>query len=308
MSWAPLVDVVMCTNRVSPYLGAAIRSLQAQTYPRWRLIVADDGSGRGTDIEQAVAGIADVVVVHLPAGGPATARNAAIASGTGEVVSFLDDDDVWPEDRLARAVETLARSRDALGAYGDGIEIDDQGRRRGSWSSPPATSRQYLAGSGALPRITTLSFRRWAIERFGAFTDGMYFAEDTELTLRMVRHGELVSTGAVMVEYRRHGANATLVDWRVQWRGGRDAITLNMRAARADNCPVEERLLRRNLAGFAEFTASNGLSSALTHVRAGRVWRGVADLWAAFWISPPGLVRAARSRTSSRAGIRRTEG
>lgn len=299
----PVVDVVMCTNRRSPFLDETLASLRAQTYPNWRLYLVDDGSGVGELLEQAVRGMPAAPVLHIDASGPATARNAGIRAGHGEIVSFLDDDDLWPPDRLAATIAALESDPEALGAYGDGIDIDADGRRFGGWASPPATAEEYLRGSGALPRITTLSLRRSALARAGMFTEGMYLAEDTELTLRVARHGELVHTGGVMVAYRRHTANATgRADWRRLHRAGRDAIARNARSASEQGRADHVGWLRENRRRYDRFGAERGIDSAVAHARAGERSAALKDLWGALATSPVGAWRGLMGRLRHRTG------
>jgi glycosyltransferase involved in cell wall biosynthesis len=302
MTDGPTVDVVMCTNRLSPFLGEALAGLRGQTYPLWRLYLVDDGSGFAADLEQAAQGLPGATVLHREAAGPATARNTGIRAGHGAIVTFLDDDDLWHPERLARAVDALAENPEASGAYGDGIDIDATGRAFGGWTSPPATAEQYLRGVGALPRITTLSLRRSALERTGLFRDGMYLAEDTELTLRVVRSGQLVHTGAVMVSYRRHGSNATTrEDWRRLHRAGREAIALNAAAARRLGDLDQVRWLRENRRRYGRFAASQGVERAIAHARAGRPGAALRDASTALLLSPRGVWRGVKQRLVRRA-------
>ena len=156
---------MIATHRTSPYLAEALASLRGQTYPTWRLILVDDGSGAPDEIDELARAIPGSTVIHQANAGVAAARNRAIRSGEGEVVAFLDDDDRWPSDRLEQLIRALDRRPGALGAFGNGVYIDQDGRPFGSWHTEGATSEAFLRGDTPIPRITAMVVVRDALER-----------------------------------------------------------------------------------------------------------------------------------------------
>jgi glycosyltransferase involved in cell wall biosynthesis len=301
-SESEIVDVVMCANRISPFLGETLDSLRAQTYRQWRLIFVDDGSGQAQDLARIIGRIPASRLIHQPPAGIAAARNAGIRAGQGEIITFLDDDDLWPPDRLSATVAILAQQPTAIGAFGDGVYIDEEGRSFGGWSTPPAPAEDFLRGTAALPRITTLSLRRTALSEVGLFTDGLRLSEDLELTLRAVRHGELAHTGTVLVRYRRHSSNVTNTDWRLLHRAGHQAIAANVESARSTGNDQHLRLLRENRRRYDRAAASGGLGRVISEARARSYRQAVAELWDSLILSPVGFAQgaAARLRTWSR--------
>ena len=242
-----VVDIIVPTNRVSRYLPRALASVREQDYPRWRLILVDDGSGRSSDLERIAAEVPNATVLHHVHAGVSAARNAGIRSGTGEFVAFLDDDDLWPRTRLGELVRTLEAQPDAAGAFGDGRYIDGDGRVFGQWATRPASQAEFLSRATPIPRIVALVVRRTALERIGLFDGRLSYSEDDELILRLLRLCP-VSTATVVVDYRRHDHNVTLVDWRTRYRSGRVVVELNLEAARLgehDHVVLLERYLRR---------------------------------------------------------------
>ena len=95
------------------FLRGAIASALAQTRPLDELIVLDDCSP--TDLAPVIAPFGDRVR-HLrlsPNRGLTVARNAGVEAASGDVVAFLDDDDEWLPDKIARQSEALARGYEA---------------------------------------------------------------------------------------------------------------------------------------------------------------------------------------------------
>jgi glycosyltransferase involved in cell wall biosynthesis len=102
----PRVSVVIPTYNCERFLERAIRSVLAQTYRDYELIIVDDGSTDGT--QSVVAGYGDAVrYMYHPNQGASAARNSAISQATGEFIAYLDADDLWSPNKLALQVEYL---------------------------------------------------------------------------------------------------------------------------------------------------------------------------------------------------------
>jgi glycosyltransferase involved in cell wall biosynthesis len=98
------VSIIVAVRDGERYLAAALQSLLDQERPPDELIVADDGS---TDGSAAIAAEHGARVLRLPARGPAAARNAGVQAATGELIGFLDADDLAHPKRLALQVDAL---------------------------------------------------------------------------------------------------------------------------------------------------------------------------------------------------------
>ena len=100
----PKVSVIIPAYNAAPYLAETLASVFAQSYPDYEIIVVDDGS---TDDTLAVLEqFADrITLIRKPNGGPASARNAGLRQARGELLAFLDGDDLWLPDKLAAQVE-----------------------------------------------------------------------------------------------------------------------------------------------------------------------------------------------------------
>lgn len=104
----PLVSVVVPSYNAESFIGATIQSVAKQTYPNWELIVVDDCSTDGTrDLVRALA-VRDERIQLIPlktnSNLPAVPRNEGIRRAKGELVAFLDHDDLWFRRKLERHV------------------------------------------------------------------------------------------------------------------------------------------------------------------------------------------------------------
>ena len=124
----PLVTVVMPVRDRADGVGAAIRSVLAQTYQRFELVVVDDGSVDGTPAAVRTFDDDRIRLLEQPASGVCRARNRAIAEAQGELVAYLDSDNTWEPRFLEVMVGTLATT-DHVAAY-SALEIVHRGVTR----------------------------------------------------------------------------------------------------------------------------------------------------------------------------------
>ena len=105
----PLVSVIVPSYNVERFLPDAVASVRRQMWKELELIIVDDGSTDGTAELAARFAAEDprVRVVRKPNGGPSSARNAGIAAARGELVCFLDADDMLLPEKINRQVAFL---------------------------------------------------------------------------------------------------------------------------------------------------------------------------------------------------------
>jgi glycosyltransferase involved in cell wall biosynthesis len=151
----PSVSIVMPTWKRVAFLREALESIRAQHLEDWELIVADDGSG--PELRAAVAMLAhdDPRVRLLPlehSGNPPAVRNAARARARGELIAFIDSDDVWLPEKLHLQVRALQARPESGWSYTGFTLIDSKGnalQRHGlsAFGAADPGSRQALFAS-----------------------------------------------------------------------------------------------------------------------------------------------------------------
>ena len=110
----PFVSVVIPTHNRASFLEEAASSVLEQTFDDLELIIVDDASTDGT--ANILDRLADqdrrvrIIRRETSSGGPAVPRNEGIGMATGEMISFLDDDDRWHPERVALTLEGLMRT------------------------------------------------------------------------------------------------------------------------------------------------------------------------------------------------------
>jgi Glycosyl transferase family 2 len=145
------VTVVMATRNRAAHLGAAIDSVREQRHKRWELIVVDDGSTDSTLEILAEVQDLQVRVLHSDHIGACAARNVALAAATGDVVTYLDDDNIMHPGWLQAVAWAFSRNPHDDVLYGARI-IDD--------------ARAAISGSpGGLPFVHFVAFDRERLAR-----------------------------------------------------------------------------------------------------------------------------------------------
>jgi len=239
----PVVSVIMPFLDVARFLDEAIESVRAQTYPRWELLLCDDGATDGSsDIARRWAERDPARIRHLqhPDGathGASATRNLGIAHARGEVIALLDGDDTWFPTKLEEQLAILAERPDADALYGvtelwygwTGAPEDAARDSRPSGGIPSNTllaPRALLVGmlrrELLVPCTCSIIMRADAVRRSGGFVDEFrQIYTDVAFYSRLSLVARVLYVERCWDRYRRHPASAYS---EVQRRGeGREA-------------------------------------------------------------------------------------
>lgn len=207
----PIVSIVLATNRDSPYLEEALRSVQQQTVTNWDLLVVDNGVPNSRALEDEIASDDRMSIIKIDESATAgVARNVGIGLTTGKYVTYLDDDDVWSIERLEKHLEAHAQHPGASATFSGYWHMDSLGRPFGAdWRSRATDTADILRGRADTPLGGTLMVRREDFLAIGGFSPEIPILVDFEFALRLALQGELVYIDELLVGYRRHLENMT---------------------------------------------------------------------------------------------------
>jgi glycosyltransferase involved in cell wall biosynthesis len=172
----PFISVVVPTWNQKGLLVSAVASLRSQDYPscRFDVIVVDDGSRR--DPTEAIGPAnpegPDVWIIRIPHGGVNSARNAGIQAARGDLICFLDDDEVAPPGWLGAYAEAAIAHPD-IDAFGAGnITYGVERIRRCDDCGPAGTGTVSALSLGGLMG-GNMAIRRSTFDRVGLFPPGL---------------------------------------------------------------------------------------------------------------------------------------
>lgn len=204
-----LVSIIMPSYKCGQFISESIRSIQAQTYQNWELIVVDDCSEDNTiDTVLAFKKSDDRISLYQNPvnSGAAVSRNTALRNAKGRWVAFLDSDDLWEPTKLEKQIKFMEDNGYAF-SYHEYVEIDEKDQELGVHVSgkekvskfdmyaccwPGCLSVMYDASKTGLIQINDIKKNN-----------------DTALWLKVVRKADCYLLKECLGKYRRRANSIT---------------------------------------------------------------------------------------------------
>lgn len=217
----PLCSIIVPTYDAAPYLEAALDSALGQTYQSVEVVVVDDGS---TDETPAILERYDrrIVTTWQVNAGVSAARNTGLALASGELIAYLNADDVFEPTRIARCVEALDADPAITAVTTDAYMIDETGTTGRRWYG--GFSDAVFAEDDQLQAIVRANYvfvsvvvRRAALEAAGPFDSACDRAEDLDMWIRLLLGGARFACIPETLAGCRLRADSLLADPSKQW-------------------------------------------------------------------------------------------
>ncbi|HET9730974.1 MAG TPA: glycosyltransferase [Acidimicrobiia bacterium] len=241
----PTCSVVIAAYQAAHVIGDAVASALGQTRPPLEIIICNDGST--DDLHAALTPYADrVMIIDQPNMGEAGAKNRAAAAASGDLIAFLDADDVFLPRRL-EAVSALAAAHRGHDLFTtDAYLVVDRARVRHCFTDDfqfeAVNQRAAILERNFLPFAVV---RRSAFMRVGGFDETLRDVPDWELWMRLILDGATAGfINEPLAEYRVGLRNVTASRVRL-YRG--KIVVLERAQARADLSPEERALIAHRL-------------------------------------------------------------
>ena len=209
-----LVSIVIPAYNRAQKVVEALKSIQAQTYTNWEVIVVDDGSSDKTC--EVVAEFAAKehrirLLRHETNRGGQAARNTGIKAAKGEWIAFLDSDDYWVPEKLAEQVKVLDAHKNVGIVYARMPIINEKGEQVGT--KPAGVSgrnfKELIELCGDLPTSTVMT-RRECFDKTGMFDTTLMTMQDIDMWLRISRFYDLYEIeNKTLAYYSRHDEQIT---------------------------------------------------------------------------------------------------
>ncbi|HZD55351.1 MAG TPA: glycosyltransferase family 2 protein [Anaerolineales bacterium] len=198
----PLVSIITPSFNQCAYLEYTIQSVLSQDYPEIEYIVVDGGSTDGSHeiIEKYAAEFA--WWVSEPDNGQGEAINKGIAHSSGEIVAWLNSDDLYLPGAVSRAVKAFQSKPEAGMVYGDAITIDAGGcpikaLRFPSWGLEQLAAFRIICQPAVF-------MRRNVLERAGFLDTSYHYMLDHRLWLRIAENSEVAHAPQIWAAARHH--------------------------------------------------------------------------------------------------------
>ncbi|WP_052055690.1 glycosyltransferase [Myxosarcina sp. GI1] len=204
----PIVSVIIPSYNSAAFLPAAIASVLTQSYRHFEIIVVDDGS---VDRTRELATSYPVKYIYQQNQGVSAARNRGVSEAIGELVVFLDADDILLPQALEIGVEAITSHPESGFVAGSCQEIDAGGAiiSESNLASTRIANYQTLLRGEAFVPPSVLMFRKTAIKSVGGFNNRFKGAEDYDFYLRIARQFPIYCHNQTVTYYRRHDNNAS---------------------------------------------------------------------------------------------------
>lgn len=199
----PLVSVIMPAYNADRFIAEAIRSVMAQTYTNWELLIIDDCSKDDTCLIAQKFAEADpriTLIKNEKNQGVARTRNRGFDLCKGDFVALLDSDDIWHADKLEKQLAKLQMTHAAF-AYSSYAIVDLQGKKtKADYLVPEEVSFRDLLKENVIG-CSAVVLRADVLQKHRFIPD--FFHEDYVLWLQLLREG-----------YKAVGCGEVLLDWR----------------------------------------------------------------------------------------------
>ncbi len=216
---APRVSVIIPAYNIAAYIRETLDSVFAQTFTDYEVIIVNDGSIDTEELETALAPFAErIVYAAQPNLGASQARNSAICLARGELLAFLDGDDVWLPEFLEVQIRYLEANNLEM-VYCDALLFGEQffeGRTfmKDAPSSGIVTTTSLISTECNVITSGTI-IKHDLIVRFEMFDTDLPRTQDFDLWFRLAKHGARIGyQREVLLKYRvrPHSLSGTNVD------------------------------------------------------------------------------------------------
>ncbi len=207
MNPQPLVSIITPSYNQARYLEETMRSVLSQDYPNLEYLIVDGGSTDGS--AEIIARCAREHPERIPwwvserDAGQTDAINKGFARARGEILAWLNSDDLYYPGAVSEAVAFLQAHPQAGMVYGDADLVDGEGRQLGRFPAAQTDYRRLRRGYVHIPQQAAF-FRAALWRKVGPLDPTFYFAMDYDLWVRLARLAPLVYHPRRWAAFRLH--------------------------------------------------------------------------------------------------------
>jgi glycosyltransferase involved in cell wall biosynthesis len=277
------ISVVIPARNAGAFLGDALDSVFAQGLDAPEVVVVDDGSTDDT-VRVARSYGRGVEVLSQPQSGSGRARNTGLEATSGDLVAFLDADDIWTADKSALQLPVLEQDPRTGLVFADVISFQDGRQQDRTFFEEREFDGRCVPSSIFLYDIiftSTVILRRTCLDAVGQFDGSLAIGQDTDLWLRIALEFPFAVVNRPLVKRRLHASNVTR-DNRLLVRFSREIW-----GRYADRCIEKEPEMRQRLVDeLARKRWEHGFVEGCCKLREGRPREARRHLGEAIRVAP----------------------
>ena len=297
---AAFVSVIIPTHTGGTLVREAVESVRSQTFDDWEIKIVCDGC---QDELADLKADKRVQVVHQKRSGSSVARNVGYSLASGQLLAFLDHDDIMLPRKLELQVAEFEKDP-TIGLCHTQFEQTDMGGNRIAPGHGDDVQYEDLLRCKFSVLMSTLLVSRPAMLSAGGFDAKSCLADDIDFVLKVSRTHKLAFIPEVLLQYRVHGLNSSGEPWlqfretdyvlrgyRKYLRGiGEQASAALLNEGRATNRRVNAEIAMLRARGAAHGDSAN--------------WRAIARYLGVALCLSPTVVKANAARVACRSGTR----
>lgn len=206
-----LISVLIPTFNHCNYITATLNSVFAQTFTDYEIIVVNDGSPDDTaQLLKPLSESGKIRYIEQENQGQSAARNRGLAEAQGQYIAFLDDDDLWPADKLQWQVEFLGNNPDHAAVGGSATMIDNDGNAfsHQTYPSHSIASSLLFRGNPFMSPGQVL-IRADTLREIGGLDTHLQGTDDYNLWFEMAHRAKFAYVSRDALLYRLHDSNAS---------------------------------------------------------------------------------------------------
>lgn len=197
----PKVSVVVPFYNQYGFIEESVSSIFDQGYDNLEVILVNDGS-EGSGLDELRRRFSSLRYFEQVNSGPSAARNLGIQKATGDLIAFLDADDVWPRGKLMRQVAPMVALSEVEMVLGAVQKLVRSGKGEEGFELEENLFHTIQLGS--------LVVRRRVFDTVGVFDESLFYSEDQDWFLRVREKGtNIVKVDFECLYYRSHEASLT---------------------------------------------------------------------------------------------------
>lgn len=207
----PLVSILMTVYNGEQFLIAALKSLQAQTFQNWELVVFEHGSTdssldllRSWPDERLKLSTSDINI------GRTNALNSCLKMSRGELIAVLDADDLCQPERIRKQVEFLA-DNPKVGLVGSWSFVIDEKDKLIKTVQPPQTHIELVRAIAVNDPIihSSMMYRRSAVDEVGGYNRNLKYGQDFGLLIEVASIAEIAVISEPLCSWRIRSTSFT---------------------------------------------------------------------------------------------------